>query len=77
MYYIQLIHILTEGTLEGYNVSCPWHASKFGVRTGEPTKPLERQPLLSYEVKVGCNNILLKTSMITNILNIGSGGKER
>ena len=25
---------LNEGTLEGYNVECPWHGSKFDVRTG-------------------------------------------
>ena len=25
---------LAEGTLEGYEVECPWHGSKFDVRTG-------------------------------------------
>ena len=51
---------LNEGTLEGYNVECPWHGSKFDVRTGEPTKPPARQPVPSYEVKVEGNNILLR-----------------
>ncbi len=27
---------LDEGTLEGYDVECPWHGSKFDVRTGNP-----------------------------------------
>ena len=30
---------LNEGTLEGYDVECPWHGSKFDVRTGEPIRP--------------------------------------
>jgi nitrite reductase/ring-hydroxylating ferredoxin subunit len=36
-------------TLEGYEVKCPWHGSKFDVRTGEPTKPLARQAVPKYE----------------------------
>ena len=34
---------LDEGTLEGYDVECPWHGSKFDVRTGKPTKPPARK----------------------------------
>jgi len=30
---------LNEGTLEGFEVQCPWHGSKFDV---EPTKPPAR-----------------------------------
>ncbi len=51
---------LNEGTLEGYEVECPWHGSKFDVRTGEPTKPPARQAVPKYEVKVEDNNILLR-----------------
>ena len=29
---------LNEGTLEGYDVECPWHGSKFDVRTGNRNK---------------------------------------
>ena len=31
---------VNEGTLEGFEVECPWHGSKFDVRTLQPTKPL-------------------------------------
>ena len=31
--------ILAEGKLEGYEIQCPWHGSKFDVRTGQVTKP--------------------------------------
>jgi nitrite reductase/ring-hydroxylating ferredoxin subunit len=51
---------LDEGTLEGNEVECPWHGSKFDVRTGEPTKPPARQAVPKYEVKVEDNNILVR-----------------
>ena len=51
---------LNEGTLEGYEVECPWHGSKFDVRTGEATRPPARQAVPKYEVKVEDNNILVR-----------------
>ena len=51
---------LDEGTLEGYEVECPQHGSKFDVRTGKPTKPPARQVVPVYEVKVEDNNILVR-----------------
>jgi nitrite reductase/ring-hydroxylating ferredoxin subunit len=51
---------LNEGTREGFEVECPWHGSKFDVRSGQPTKPPARQPVSSYEVKVRDNNILVR-----------------
>jgi len=43
---------LADGTLEGYEVECPWHGSKFDVRTGEVTNPPADTPEPVYEVKV-------------------------
>ena len=51
---------LEEGTLEGYEIECPWHGSKFDVRTGEVTNPPAEIPQLSYEVKVENDKILVK-----------------
>lgn len=51
---------LVEGTLEGYQVECPWHGSKFDVRTGEPTMPPAKRPEPTYEVKVEGNSILIR-----------------
>src|ERR687892_1197101 len=51
---------LNEGTLEGYEVECPWHGSKFDVRTGEAIKPPARQAVPKYEVKIQDNNILAR-----------------
>jgi glycine betaine catabolism B len=52
---------LADGTLEGYEVECPWHNSKFDVRTGEVRSPPASEPEPAYEVKVEGNNILIKT----------------
>lgn len=51
---------LNEGTLEGYEVECPWHGSKFDVRNGEPTKPPAAQAVPKYDLKIEGNNILIK-----------------
>jgi len=51
---------LADGTLEGYEVECPWHGSKFDVRTGEVTSPPASEPEPAYEVKVDGNSILVK-----------------
>ena len=51
---------LDEGTLEGYEVECPWHGSKFDVRTGEPTKPPAARAVPKYEVKIEGNNVLVR-----------------
>ena len=51
---------LADGTLEGYEVECPWHGSKFDVRTGEVTSPPASEPEPAYETKVNGNNILIK-----------------
>jgi nitrite reductase/ring-hydroxylating ferredoxin subunit len=50
---------LAEGTLDGYEVECPWHGSKFDVRSGEPTRPPAKRPEPTYEVKVEGNNLLI------------------
>jgi nitrite reductase/ring-hydroxylating ferredoxin subunit len=38
---------LEEGILDGYEVECPWHGSRFDVRTGEVRSfpaDIEEQP---------------------------------
>jgi glycine betaine catabolism B len=51
---------LAEGTLEGYEVECPWHGSKFDIRTGKVTRPPANEPESTYEVKVEGNGILIR-----------------
>jgi glycine betaine catabolism B len=51
---------LADGTLHDFEVECPWHGSKFDVRTGEVTNPPADEPEPSYEIKVEDNQILIK-----------------
>jgi glycine betaine catabolism B len=51
---------LADGILSGYEVECPWHGSKFDVRTGEVISPPANEPEPSYEIKVDGNQILIK-----------------
>jgi ferredoxin-NADP reductase/nitrite reductase/ring-hydroxylating ferredoxin subunit len=53
---------LEEGTLDGYEIECPWHGSKFDVRTGEVRNPPADTPQSVYEVKVENNDILIRRS---------------
>lgn len=51
---------LAEGKLEGYEVQCPWHGSKFDIRTGKVVRPPAMRAEPTYEVKVEENNILIE-----------------
>jgi glycine betaine catabolism B len=51
---------LADGILSGYEVECPWHGSKFDVRTGDVISPPANEPEPSYEIKVDGNQILIK-----------------
>jgi len=51
---------LADGTIHNYEVECPWHGSKFDVRTGEVTNLPATEPEPSYEIKVESNQILVK-----------------
>ncbi len=46
--------------MEGYEVECPWHQSKFDVRTGEVTSPPASESEPTYEIRVDGNSILVK-----------------
>ena len=51
---------LADGSLYNYEVECPWHGSKFDVRTGEVTSLPATEPEPLYEIKVEGNQILVK-----------------
>lgn len=49
---------LSEGTLDGLTVTCPWHAWEFDVATGEcRTNPAARQK--TYEVRLDGNDVVV------------------
>jgi nitrite reductase/ring-hydroxylating ferredoxin subunit len=51
---------LAQGELEGYEVQCPWHGSRFDIRTGRVARPPAIRPEPTYEIKVENDNILVK-----------------
>jgi nitrite reductase/ring-hydroxylating ferredoxin subunit len=51
---------LADGMLYNFEVECPWHGSKFDVRTGEVRNPPAEQPEPTYEIKVDGTDILIK-----------------
>lgn len=50
---------LSEGFLEGEEVECPWHGSRFNVKTGENTSPPATEGLRVYPVRVEGEDILV------------------
>ena len=51
---------LADGKLQGYEVECPLHQSKFDMRTGEVKAPPAVEPQAIYEVTVFGEDIMLK-----------------
>jgi nitrite reductase/ring-hydroxylating ferredoxin subunit len=52
---------LADGNLQGYEVECPLHQSKFDMRTGEVKAPPAVEPQATYEVRIFGEDIMLKT----------------
>ena len=51
---------LSRGRLNGFVITCPWHGSRFDVRTGAVAGGPAVRPEPSYDVKVDGNDILIK-----------------
>jgi 3-phenylpropionate/trans-cinnamate dioxygenase ferredoxin subunit len=51
---------LDEGRLDHDQVVCPWHGSRFDLKTGEVKGGPARLPEPCYDVKVEGDNILVK-----------------
>jgi len=48
---------LSEGEVEGSNVTCPWHGAIFDVITGEVVRPPAPIAVSRYNVRVGGDDI--------------------
>jgi 3-phenylpropionate/trans-cinnamate dioxygenase ferredoxin subunit len=58
---------LAEGKLEGTQVTCPWHDSKFDLLTGNPCGGPAQRPVATYDVRIEDGAIYLaeKATAIT------------
>lgn len=48
---------LAEGTVDGHEVTCPWHGAVFDVRTGEVLGPPAGKDVASHAVRVQGSDI--------------------
>src|SRR5438093_1226144 len=58
---------LADGKLEGYEVECPWHQSKFDMRTGEVKAPPAVESQATYQVKVEGDDIMVNIVTDTEV----------
>jgi 3-phenylpropionate/trans-cinnamate dioxygenase ferredoxin subunit len=50
---------LCEGELDGEAVTCPWHFSRFNIRTGEVIDSPAHEPVRSYPVRIENEAVLV------------------
>jgi NAD(P)H-dependent nitrite reductase small subunit len=48
---------LSEGSIEGEEVECPWHGSRFNIINGEVTGPPALDNVANYKVRVTDDDI--------------------
>lgn len=48
---------LSEGSIEGEEVECPWHGSRFNIKTGAVTAPPAVENVARYNVRVTGDDI--------------------
>ena len=48
---------LSEGDLEGAIVTCPWHFSRFDIRTGEIVESPAEEVIAIYETKIEAGGV--------------------
>lgn len=51
---------LAEGTLQDFEVECPWHNARFDMRTGEVLSPPAERSVPAYEVTVKEDGIFIR-----------------
>ena len=51
---------LDEGIVDKYEIECPWHSSRFDLRTGAVTQGPADTPEPRYEIRVEGNSIRIR-----------------
>ncbi len=51
---------LADGKLEGHEVECPWHQSRFDMRTGEVKAPPATESQSVYQIKIEGDDIMIR-----------------
>lgn len=64
---------LADGWLEGCEVECPLHASRFDLRTGQVDAPPAKRPVRTHEVSVEAGDVYITLSDAAPNLPPGMG----
>jgi 3-phenylpropionate/trans-cinnamate dioxygenase ferredoxin subunit len=64
---------LADGWVEGCEVECPLHASKFDLRTGAVDAPPAKRPVRAHRVEVRDDNVFVELSTAEPNLPPGIG----
>ena len=48
---------LSEGAIAGDEVTCPWHGSRFNIKTGAVITPPARQGVKSFPVRIAGDDV--------------------
>ena len=48
---------LSEGNMAGHEVTCPWHGSRFNIKTGAVVHPPARQGVRSFPVRIAGDDL--------------------
>jgi nitrite reductase (NADH) small subunit len=64
---------LSEGELEGDEVTCPWHGAKFKVSSGEVLSPPAPQGVGSYKVRVNGRTLSWNCRRSPSAYRLGAG----
>lgn len=51
---------LSEGELNGDNVTCPWHNATFDVKTGQVTGPPAQKGVQTYKIQIEGTDIKIE-----------------
>ena len=51
---------LSEGTLDGLTVTCPWHGAEFNIQTGQVVSPPAENNVKGYKVVVDGEDIKIE-----------------
>ena len=57
---------LSEGEVEGCEIECWLHGSRFDLRTGKPSGPPATEPVAVYAVQVHGDDVLVDVTAPTN-----------
>ncbi len=50
---------MTDGPIDGNEITCPWHGARFDVATGQALYMRATEPVVTYEVEVRDGNVFV------------------